>query len=256
MLNGGKISVGSGVMFSYGNQSPAVDAVPLAWTAGDVRQYMGGSDPMIVRYQCTVSGTPGTWVTVTAGVPTTPQILGKTNRSTATVYLDDVGTDDYIRWFPDVSGVAGSPVRRIGGAGLTDYSPIGGATPLYLGSYGPTVTVWDNGTPILSGSNNAVVYCVPLGPGEGFGWSSIADTVLRRLYCFLNTAGGSTGCLFTASLSGGGATPFTWTQTLNENLNVTLDYRASGPGQTLDCSLISIGGDCLPVLRAFALGVP
>lgn len=69
-LNTGQTNVGGTSNKSYGNQSPAVDAVPLAWLAGDHRYYMG-LDPTIVGWVCTVSGTPGTWVqiTTTGGVP-------------------------------------------------------------------------------------------------------------------------------------------------------------------------------------------
>lgn len=75
-LNRGKMVVdGSGVAFSYGNQSPAVDAVPLAWKVGDRRFYVGGADPTLVGYECTVAGTPGTWVPITTGggPPVTPE---------------------------------------------------------------------------------------------------------------------------------------------------------------------------------------
>lgn len=71
MLNKGKQQVGvNGApnQISYGTQSPAVDAVPLAWNVGDHRYYMG-NDPTIIGWVCTVAGTPGTWlpISVTSG---------------------------------------------------------------------------------------------------------------------------------------------------------------------------------------------
>lgn len=66
MLNKGKIQVGtSGApnQISYGNQSPMVDAVPLLWSVGDHRYYMG-NNPAIVGWVCTVAGAPGTWVEI------------------------------------------------------------------------------------------------------------------------------------------------------------------------------------------------
>ncbi len=62
-LNRGKIAVGGTRLVSYGDQSPAADAVPLAWTANDRRIYVGSSTT-ILEYLCTVGGTPGTWVTI------------------------------------------------------------------------------------------------------------------------------------------------------------------------------------------------
>lgn len=74
-LNTGKTNVGGSSNKSYGNQSPAVDAVPLAWLAGDHRYYMG-VNPTIIGWVCTVSGTPGTWVQITTGgAPPANQIL-------------------------------------------------------------------------------------------------------------------------------------------------------------------------------------
>ncbi len=62
-LNKGKVAVGGSRMISYGDQSPAADAIPLAWTANDRRIYVGSSQT-ILEYLCTVGGTPGTWVTI------------------------------------------------------------------------------------------------------------------------------------------------------------------------------------------------
>ncbi len=56
-------TVGAPNYISYGNQSPASDAVALTWVAGDFRFYMG-TDLTIIGWRCTVAGTPGTWVQV------------------------------------------------------------------------------------------------------------------------------------------------------------------------------------------------
>ena len=65
-LNVGKQYIGGGHNVSYGDQSPALDAVPLAWIAGDRRYYVGSND-LIIEYICTASGTPGTWREVRNG---------------------------------------------------------------------------------------------------------------------------------------------------------------------------------------------
>lgn len=62
-LNFGKENVGGSNCISYGDQSPDADAVPLAWSAGDRRVYIG-LDPNIQGWVCTVAGTPGTWVQI------------------------------------------------------------------------------------------------------------------------------------------------------------------------------------------------
>ncbi len=69
-INLGKQIIGNGQSISYGNQSPAVDAVPLAWLVGDFRFYVGGVSTAILGWRCTVSGTPGTWVEIDAGTGT------------------------------------------------------------------------------------------------------------------------------------------------------------------------------------------
>ncbi len=64
MLNKGQIQVGVSSQpnqISYGDQSPAVDAVPLPWIAGDFRYYIGINSTLL-GWRCTISGTPGTWV--------------------------------------------------------------------------------------------------------------------------------------------------------------------------------------------------
>jgi len=63
LLNRGKYNVGTTSNFSYGNQSPAVDVVPLTWVANDRRKNMG-PDPTLLGWLCTVGGTPGTWVEI------------------------------------------------------------------------------------------------------------------------------------------------------------------------------------------------
>jgi hypothetical protein len=70
-LNLGKLVAG-GQVYSYGNQSPAADAVPLAWTLPSYRvnvDPLGAITPALagVRgWQLTAAGTPGTWVEDTA----------------------------------------------------------------------------------------------------------------------------------------------------------------------------------------------
>ena len=61
-MNTGKTNVG-GRFLSYGNQSPAIDVVPLLWAVGDKRYYFGNSSN-IFGWICTVGGTPGTWVEI------------------------------------------------------------------------------------------------------------------------------------------------------------------------------------------------
>jgi hypothetical protein len=64
-LNLGKQYVGGGNCISYGNQSPAVDAIWLLWAVGDKRRYTGAPVNVAIDYYvCTVAGTPGTWVPV------------------------------------------------------------------------------------------------------------------------------------------------------------------------------------------------
>lgn len=63
LLNKGKFSVGSGAAISYGDQSPADDAVPLAWRAGDTRIFQSANPAahQNIKWVCIVAGTPGTW---------------------------------------------------------------------------------------------------------------------------------------------------------------------------------------------------
>jgi hypothetical protein len=67
-LNLGKILAG-GTTYSYGNQSPAVDAVPLAWTLPAFRYNVdpaGSVNPALAGiYGWQLTAAPNTWVAVT-----------------------------------------------------------------------------------------------------------------------------------------------------------------------------------------------
>lgn len=68
-LNKGKNQVGqvgSLNQISYGDQSPADDAVPLSWNVGDFRYYIG-SNTFTLGWRCVTAGTPGTWRQVSSG---------------------------------------------------------------------------------------------------------------------------------------------------------------------------------------------
>jgi hypothetical protein len=66
-LNLGKTNVGGTNNMSYGNQSPAVDAVPLAWQVGDFRTNVAapGLFTPVLGWVCTTAGTPGFWKELT-----------------------------------------------------------------------------------------------------------------------------------------------------------------------------------------------
>ena len=52
---------------TFGNTSPTLDALPRPATAGDIRILTDQANPNDLKWVCTVSGTPGTWVLVSAG---------------------------------------------------------------------------------------------------------------------------------------------------------------------------------------------
>ncbi len=62
--------VSGGTTYSYGNQSPATDAVPLIWLVPSFRYNTdpaGFIDPTVAGiygWQLTIPGTPGTWVAI------------------------------------------------------------------------------------------------------------------------------------------------------------------------------------------------
>ncbi len=63
----GTNGVPTAINVTFGNASPTLDLLPLPASAGDIRILTDQANPNDLKWVCTVSGTPGTWVLVSAG---------------------------------------------------------------------------------------------------------------------------------------------------------------------------------------------
>jgi hypothetical protein len=157
--------------------------------------------------------------------------------------------------------------RSSGSTGISNLTGISNGNPLrglgQFGDYGATTFQWTNGSPTLSASgvfagiqyNSAVVS----GAGEGFSFTSIADTQTRTMKIFTTVHNGTARVI--ASLSDGSAPQLVIaTNQTGNNLahTFTIDYSANSPGQTLnlDFRLINGGGAANAGIQAVTLSPP
>lgn len=76
-LNRGKFLVGGTTCVSWGDQSPAADAVALAWRVGDFRAAVGAALAAgIAGWRGSVAGTPGTWAQIDQAAAQAYRALG------------------------------------------------------------------------------------------------------------------------------------------------------------------------------------
>ncbi len=228
-LNKGKFVIGGTSNVSYGNQSPAVDAVPLAWLAGDFRQYIG-ANVTILGWRCTVGGTPGTWVEIDAASNLSLVARG-------------------------LQAETASPNSSIGGLAIIDGTAYYIGVPLLAGTTitGAAIVVTTVGAVLtLSkvGLYDSAMNRIAISADQGTAWQSTGVQAVSFISSALISA---SGLYYAAVIAKGGATPalFRTGQSMNlvgaVNAGQAPFGRQTGQTDLPNPGVLSVGGATDPI---------
>lgn len=175
---------------------------------------------------------------------TTGLLSGSGVASSATVNLTTMGTSDWAKW-PNY-------LHKISGGGkIGNYISIGSGTVSSYGNDARTVS-WSDGTPTVSGSNQAGLFV--LGLGNGFKLTVPADTTTRTLTLYVG-GWNSTGKLV-AHLSDGSAVDYvnsSFSGTAKYDVVYTITFRAASAAQQLSVTWTVGSGTGNVLLQGAAL---
>ena len=132
------------------------------------------------------------------------QLTGTPSSSSAAVNMTTVGTSDWILFNSDPGG---EQRKATGGSQLSTYSLVGGSLSFFNGN--AQTFSWTDGTPTASYSNSSSGIYNSGGVGDGYSYTSPADTTVRTLYVYGGTYSGKIQIV--ASLSDGSASNVTLT---------------------------------------------
>ena len=178
---------------------------------------------------------------VSASTALAGNITGSIANSPLQVDLAAVGTSDWAHWA--LNDANSFDQRADGGGQISNYAPVGGATPSRTAGTWATYS-WTGGTPTQAVAVTRSGLRV-FNTAKGFSFSVPADTEQRSLTVYVGVLR-ATGQL-TATLSDGSATPYSVLAVKTnrkQSFAITIDYSADQAGETLEIEYVlqSIAG--------------